>query len=404
MTELKDSTTNKVFEYKLRTNKSFVEAADNVLWACRDLYNACLEQRISWYAYTYKSPNWAEQCRQLTELRADDPRFATITRGIQTDVIDRVEKAYQAFFRRCKSGETPGFPRFKGRDRYNSFEYAVDQRHAYPLVGDKLKVAGLGSCRVRLSRELPEGAKIKIVRIVRRADGWYAQLVCEVVKPVPLPKTGKVVGVDVGLTTFAALSNGELIDNPRTLRANEDRLASAGRVVSRRKKNGNRRRKARVLLAKHHLRVSRARKHFHYQIANRLVREFDEIHVEQLNIAGMVKNHSLAKSISDVAWGGFFSITQFKAEWAGREFKKKIARFTSQDCNVCGHRQKMPLSIRVYTCGSCGNVENRDTNAGKNILRAEKARQPKEAGNAQKRKRASAPIGAERVASEPARI
>lgn len=168
--------------------------------------------------------------------------------------------------------------------------------------------------------------------------------------------------------------------------------------------SGKRRRKARTLLAKHHLRVSRARKHFHYQVANRMVKDFDEIHVEQLNIAGMVQNQNLAKSISDVAWSSFFLIVAFKAEWAGKLFVKKIARYTSQDCNLCGHRQKMPLAVRVYTCGNCGNVEHRDTNASLNILRAEKARQPKKAGNAQKRKRATAPSGAKRVASEPARI
>jgi putative transposase len=386
--EADNNTTNKVFEYKLRTNKSFVAAADNILWRCRELYNACLEQRISHYLYTGKSPNWIEQGRQLTELRADDPAHSAIPRRIQGNVIDRIENTYQAFFRRCKSGETPGFPRFKGPDRYNSFEYSVDLRcrHISPLKGDKLRVLGIGTVRVRLSRELPEGAKIKIVRIIRKADGWYTQLVCEVIKPSPLPKTGKTVGVDVGLTTFAALSTGEMIDNPRTLRASEDSLANAGRVVSRRKKNSKRRRKARTLLAKHHLRVSRARKHFHYQVANRLVREFDEIHVEQLNIRGMVKNRHLAKSISDVAWSSFFLITNHKAEWAGRLFIKKIARYTSQDCNLCGHRQKMPLAIRIFTCGNCGNVEHRDTNASLNILQAESACQLKETENVKRRK------------------
>lgn len=404
MTEADNNTTNKVYEFKLRTNKAFVEAADRVLWGCRDLYNAALEQRISLYLYTGSSPNWIAQSRQLTDLRADDPRFASIPRDIQADVLKRLEKAYASFFRRCSAGETPGFPRFKGRDRYNSFEYAVDQRKLFPLKGDKLTVLGIGTVRVRLSREVPEGAKIKIVRIIRKADGWYAQLVCEVVKPAPLPKTGKTVGVDVGLTTFAALSTGELIDNPRTLKANEDRLAGAGRKVSRRKKFGKRRNKARVLLAKHHLRVSRARKHFHYQVANRLVREFDEIHVEQLNIAGMVKNHSLAKSISDVAWAGFFLIVAFKAEWAGKLFVKKIARYTSMTCSQCGHVQKMPLAIRIFFCESCSHTQNRDTNASVNILRAEKARQPEKAGNAAGRKRVKPRSGVERVASDPARL
>lgn len=395
MADTNNNTINKVYEFKLRTNKAFIASADNVLWRCRQLYNACLEQRISSYLYTGKSPNWIEQCRQLTELRADDSDHAGVPRDIQTNVVKRVQKAYDAFFRRCKSGQTPGFPRFKGRDRYNSFEYAVDQRKRFPLSGDKLTIWGIGTVRVRLSRELPGHSKIKVLRVLKRVDGWYAQLVCEVVKPIPLPKTGRAVGVDVGLSTFAALSTGDLIDNPRTLRANEERLASAGKVVSRRKRNGKRRAKARDLLAKHHLRVARARKHFHYQIANRLVREFDEIHVEQLSIAGMVQNHRLAKAIADVAWGNFFLIVANKAAEAGRLFIKKNARYTSQTCSLCDHRQKMPLAIRAFVCGNCGHTQDRDTNASVNILRAEKARQPKKAGNA---------VGRKPVASRSTRI
>lgn len=392
----------KIYEYKLRTNKSFVREAERTLISCQRLYNACLEQRISHYTYARKSVSWIEQSRELTELRAADAGFAQVSRAFQQETLKRLEKAYDGFFKRLKKGEKAGFPRFRAKERYNSFEWPIDQRKQGPLRGDKIHVPSVGSCRVRLSRPL-EG-KAKHARILRRADGWYVQLVCELAKPAPLPKTGKKVGVDVGLSSFAALSTGELIENPRTLKRNEEKLAEAARKVARRKKSGQRRRKAVKLLAKQHLRVQRARKHFHFQVANRLVKEFDEIHVEELKIKNMVKNRSLAKAISDVAWGNFFLIAQFKAACAGREFKKKIARYTSQTCSTCGHRQKMPLWLRVFFCEKCEHGENRDTNAGKNILGAEIAPQMKKSENAKWRKRSAALKECSESPSLPARI
>lgn len=358
--------TTKVFEFKLRPHKKFIADADIILWRCRQLYNACLEQRVSRYQYANQSISWVEQCRELTELRAADPDFAAIPRDIQTDVVKRLDKAYAAFFRRLKSGEKAGFPRFKGRDRYSSFEYAVDQRHVFPLNGNKLTVKGIGTVRVRLSRQLPIGAAIKIIRIVKRADGWYAQLVCTVAKPEPLRPTGEMVGIDVGIESFATLSNGEQIENPRILKRASEKLEQAQRVLSRRKKGSKGRKVARVLVAKKHLKVSRTRKHFHYQVANRLVKEFDLIAVEKLNVRGMVKNHNLAQSISDVAWSSFLGILETKAEEARRIVERVDAKYTSQICSSCGRKEKKELSQRWHSC-PCGCELHRDHNAAQNI-------------------------------------
>ena len=379
----------KTYEYKLRVNKAFVREAERTLVSCQRLYNACLEQRISYYTYARKTLSQIDQSRELTELRAADATFAQVSRPMQTDTLMRLEKAYDGFFRRLKRGEKAGFPRFKAIERYNSFGWAIDPRHRAPMRGDKIYVPSVGSCRVRLSRPLEGQAKHAC--ILRRADGWYVQIACEVAKSEPLPRTGKKVGVDVGISSFAALSTGELVENPRMLKRNEEGLARAGRKVSRRKKDGMRWRKAVNLLAKHHLRVQRARRHFHFQVANRLVKEFDEIHVEELKIRNMVKNRSLAKAILDVAWGKFFLIAQFKAECAGREFKKKVARYTSQTCSVCGHRQKTPLWLRIFLCEKCRHEENRDVNAGRNILGAEIAPQLRKTENAKWRKRSAMP-------------
>lgn len=355
-------TFNKVFEYKLRTNKKFIAAVDFTLWKCRELYNACLEQRISHYLYTGKSPNWIEQCRELTALRETDENHGSLSRGIQTEVIKRLERSYQAFFRRVQGGEKAGFPRFQGRERYNSFEYAVDQRQPCPLQGDKLTIPKIGSCRVRLSRKL--AGPVKQVRILRRVDGYYVQLTCAVSRPLPLAPTGERIGLDVGLATFATLSNGEKIENPRFLRQAEAQLSEAQRVLSGRKLRSKRRGKAKAVLAKRHQKVARCRKHFQYQTANALVKRFDLIAVEKLKVKNMLGNECLAKSISDVAWSGFFQVLDYKAECAGRQVVKVDPSYTSQTCSVCGQRQKLTLAERIF---ECANVD-RDVNAARNIL------------------------------------
>lgn len=169
-------------------------------------------------------------------------------------------------------------------------------------------------------------------------------------KPAPAPPTGQTVGVDVGITSFATLSNGEEIENPRHLKNALDNLKRQQRRLSRKKKGSKRRAKQRIKVARAHLKVSRCRKDFHHKVSTVLVRRFDAITVEDLNIRGMVKNHHLAQAINDVAWGSFFTMTQTKAESAGRVFERVDPRYTSQICSRCGHKQKMPLAVRIYEC------------------------------------------------------
>jgi putative transposase len=288
-------------------------------------------------------------------------------RAIQGDALERLDLAYDVFFKRGH-----GFPRFKGRDRYHTFSQQIEAVRGCPLKGDKLTVPGVGTVRVRLSRP-PEGT-VKQLRITRRADGWYALLVCRINRPEPLPPTGLTIGVDVGLTHFATLSNGETVDNPRHQKRAEERLAKEQRRLSRKKKGSANRKKARGKVALRHLKVSRARKDFHHKEARKIVDRFDRIRVEDLNIKGMVRHPTLAKAISDVGWSQFFTITQGKAESAGRVFERRDPRYTSQTCSECGHRQKMPLAIRTFVCKACQFVCDRDHNAAINLDRAGHAR------------------------------
>ncbi len=375
----KTNPSTKTFQFKLRPHKKFTAACEATLDECRLLWNCALEQRISHYRQSGKSLNVFEQSRQLTEARAELPAAKAILRSIQTDVLQRLDLAFDAFFRRLKEpGVGAGFPRFKGKDRYNTFSQQIETQRGCPLNGDKLTVPGVGSCRVRLSRNI--AGKVKQLRITRRASGWYVCLVCEMDKPAPLPKTGLSVGVDAGLTDFATLSNGEAIPNPRHLKKAAAKLKLAQQRLSRTKKGSANRRKARRVVALKHERVGNCRKDFHHKISRDIVNRFDSIFVEALNINGMVKNHHLAQAINDVAWGNFFNLTKAKAENAGRTFEKVNPAYTSQDCSGCGHRQKMPLSVRVFECANCHLLIQRDHNAALNILGRGAPSQPVELG------------------------
>jgi putative transposase len=294
------------------------------------------------------------------------PEIKGCLRTIQADALERLDLAFQAFFKRLtKAGGKVGFPRFKGRDRYNTFSQKIEKVRKCPLKGDQLTVPGIGTVRVRCSRPL-EGT-VKQLRITRRADGWYAMLVCDLPKPEPLPKTGRSIGVDVGLTHFATLSTGEQIQNPRHLKRVAEKLAKTQRYLARKVRGSQNRKKARQVVAKTHLRVARSRTDFHHKEAKKLVDRYDRIAVEKLNIGGMVRNHYLAKAILDTGWAQWFGILQTKAENAGREFTKTPAAYTSQTCSVCGHRQQMPLKTRTFVCGECGCTLDRDHNAAINI-------------------------------------
>ena len=352
----------KAFKYKLKVNDDFEREALRTLDVCRELYNGSIQEHRDAWEMNHISVNYHSQAIQLPEIKQERPEFRNVYSQVLQDVLRRCEKAFDAFFRRVKAGQTPGYPRFKGKDRFNSFTYP---QSGFRVEKDKLVLSKIGSVRMRLSR--PIEGKIKTCTITKEADGWYVCFACEVEpQRIKHPST-ETVGVDVGIESFATLSTGEQIENPKFLRASEIDLKKAQRKVSRRKLRSNRRKKAVKLLAKQHQKVARQRKDFHFKVANRLVKDFSTIKFEHLNIQGMVKNHHLAKSISDAGWGNFISITANKAEEAGGQVEQVKAAYTSQTCSRCKHRHKMPLSQRIYRCGNCGLVIHRDHNAGINI-------------------------------------
>lgn len=352
----------KAFKYKLRVSRAVDQKLTATLAICRELYNASLQERRDAYQVAGVSLNYYDQANQLPEIKQQRPDVAAVHSQVLQDTLKRVQKAFDGFFRRIKAGEKAGYPRFRNKYRYDSFTFP---QGGWKLTGDKLTLSKIGRCHLRFSRPI-EGT-IKTVTLKREVDGWYVSFSVECNQCRYIPKTGASVGVDVGIENFATLSTGEKIPNPQHLRQAEKRLKAAQRNVSRKKRGSHNRRQAARLLAKQHLKVKRQRLDLAHKTSLKLIRKFDDIAAEELNIKGMVKNHHLAKSIADASWGTFLSILECKAEEAGRRVWKVPAAFTSQDCSACGARARKTLATREHRCVSCGFVAHRDVNAAINI-------------------------------------
>ena len=281
---------------------------------------------------------------------------------VAQDVLRRLDRAFQAFFRHVKNGETPGYPRFKGYTRYDSFTYP--QSGFAILGGGRLNLSKIGVIRIFVHREI-EG-KIKTCTILRDGGQWYASFSVEL--PDVEPKEIKTsVGVDVGITTLATLSEGTEIENPKTLDKYDSKLKKAQKDLSRKKKGSSNRNKQKVTLSGIYRKVRNARKDCLHKASRFLADTYDQIVFENLQIQNMVKNHHLARSILDASWGILISLTTYKAEEAGGIVELVNPRNTSKQCSVCGCIQPMPLSRRTYKCPNCGSVIGRDHNAAINI-------------------------------------
>jgi putative transposase len=301
-------------------------------------------------------PYWKEQRPSIKKVHSQ----------VLQDVQNRVEKALRAFFRRVREGtEAPGYPRFRGKGRYDSFTFT---QSGFCFKDGKLRLSKVGDVKIILHRPLQ--GTVKQLTLHRTATGkWFASFSVEVEAPRPLPATGKVVGVDVGLTSFATLSTGEKVDNPRFFRQEEKALVKAQRKLSRLEKGTPERARARKVVARIHERITWKRTNFIHQLSHWLVQQYDFLAFEQLNGQGMLKNHCLAKSIADAAWHQLVLATQYKAAEAGRVVVLVNPAYTSQTCSRCGVRVPKTLSERIHQCPHCSLVLDRDWNAAINILR-----------------------------------
>ena len=353
----------RTFKYRLYPTTSQIKKIDNQLYLHRYLYNCALEHRITCYKNFNKSIGLYDQTYTLKNIRVEDPRFAECNRGSLVVTLMRLDKAYSNFFRRVKRGEKPGFPRFKGRGRFNSIHYGI-YGNGCKIKGDRLYLQNIGEVKVRWHR--PIEGRIKTVFVSRKNDKYYTGFMVET-EIKPLPVTGNEIGIDVGLNDFLVTSDNLYIDNPRYFRTSEEKLKKTQQELSRRKLRSGRWYKSKKLVSGIHEKITNQRKDFHHKIARILINENDMIAVEKLQIKNMVKNKYLSKSISDAGWGEFISILKGKAEGAGREVIEVDPKGTSQRCSGCGNIVPKDLSVRIHDCPYCGLVLPRDLNSAKEV-------------------------------------
>jgi putative transposase len=366
----------KAFKYRLYPTEQQEQALAEMLETHRRLYNRALAECKTAWEEDQRSVSYGEQSAHLKDERTSNPYLAATNFSSCQATLRRLERAFQAFFRRVKNGETPGYPRFKGCNRFDTVEF--------PSYGDGCKMSGglvylqhVGHIKVKLHRPI-EGA-IKTISFKREADGWHAIFSCELpdveVAPSPFPATG----IDLGLKAFLVTADGREIAPPRYYRKAQAALRRSQRAVARKQKGSNRRKKAVQRVAKRHLHIANQRRNFHHQVARQLVSQYGMIAHEALNIQGITRTR-LAKSTYDVGWGQFLSILHSKAAGAGAQVIAVPAINTTQKCSACGAMPETPeqrksLSDRVHRCSSCSYTADRDHNAAQNILRLGRSRQ-----------------------------
>lgn len=357
----------KTFQYRLYPTKKQIGKLEQTLNGCRWLYNHLLEQRKTLWETEKKSISCFEQCDTLKSLKISNPFLNDIHSQVLQNIAIRIDFAFKAFFRRVKSGEKPGYPRFRGYNRYDSFTFP---QSGYKVCDNYINLSKIGNIKINLHRPI-EGI-IKTCTIRRKPTGkWFISFACDIdIKPVIKP-VNPAIGIDMGIESFATLSNGEKIDNPKFFQASEKFLAKAQRKLSTCEKGTPERRKSRKIVAHIHEKINNKRHNFVHHNSRTIINKFNTICIENLAINSMKKNNfrSMNKSIGDAAWRMFLECLKYKAEYAGNHCIQVNPAYTSQICSNCGHRHKLKLSERVYHCPICDFNLDRDHNASLNILR-----------------------------------
>lgn len=391
----------KADKFRIYPNKTATKKLRWVLDRCRELYNAALiERRDAYEMHVKQHPsyydeqtrkqrthelniNYYTQQNDLPTIKHDlRPEYQEIASHMLQNVLMRLQRAFDNFFRRVQQGEEPGYPRIQGRNRYDSFTYP--DKTGWKLEGIRhLKLTKIGTVKVKFHREIV--GSIKTLTIKREGEHWYAAFTCEV-QAEPLPTAHEDVGIDLGVTHFAALSNGEFIDHPRYLRKGAKKLERAQQSLDRKKRGSHRRQKAGKQVAKQHRKIARQRRDFHHKVSRKLVNRYQVIVLEDLRIANLTRRPKpkqdengkylpngasakagLNKSILDAGWYTFTEMVSAKAASAGRTMIFVNPFMTSQLCSGCGAVVRKDLSERWHSCG-CGTELDRDTNSAKLIL------------------------------------
>jgi putative transposase len=360
----------RTFKYRAYPKGETEGKAFEWLRLCRWLYNACLEQRIDAYRRCGKSLSSFDQQLELKTLKLEEnsPEYKNVGSQVLKDVVRRLDKAYQNFFRRVKQGlEAPGFPKFKGRAFFNSFTFP--NASGWQHDGKTLTIKNVGKFRLRGGKPL-EGT-IKTVTVKFTPTGkWVVLFACDEVPTKPLPRVDREVAIDVGLNRFLTDSDGNTVDNEAPLESSLRRLRVLQRKLSRQQKGSKRREQTRVLIARLHEHIVNKRTDMACKTSLDYAQRFGRIIVEDLSIKKMMQNEIFpgsARGVADVAWGGFFHRLENKCEEFERELIRVDPGFTTRTCSKCGYIHDRPVTSMTFVCPWCGTNIDRPYNSAKNI-------------------------------------